>query len=236
MDPSGTTTTFLGVADQGDSHEHMGSFMLWRYDVEEDTFSLLQVINMDDVKWVEMTSHSSDLFLVVVSGAFRGDQQGQVHIYRMDWFDGDGTQALGHYGTVVQSGEFDRLTALRAKPQFYFVQEVAVEEPVEARFYTLPSGELNLYVIKQDGIVVRFSQKGIHRFWKEGELHAPGKVTLDVWSSWVNGRIVQRLNAGGSSCQDLEKKNFPEEPAVVLEALIRGGVDSQGQPSCPANH
>ncbi|XP_037795016.1 uncharacterized protein LOC119590421 [Penaeus monodon] len=235
-DPSGTTTTFLGVADQGDSHEHMGSFMLWRYDVEEDTFSLLQVINMDDVKWVEMTSHLSDLFLVVVSGAFRGDQQGQVHIYRMDWFDGDGTQALGHYGTVVQSGETDRLTALRAKPQFYFVQEVVVEEPVEARFYTLPTGELNLYVIKQDGIVVRFSQKGIHRFWKEGELHAPGKVTLDVWSSWVNGRIVQRLNAGGSSCQDVEKKNFPEEPAIVLEALFRGGVDSQGQPSCPANH
>lgn len=74
------------------------------------------------------------------------------------------------------------------------------------------------------------------RFWKEGELHAPGKITLDVWSSWVNGRIVQRLNAGGSSCQDVEKKNFPEEPAIVLEALFRGGVDSQGQPSCPANH
>lgn len=43
MDPSGSTTTFLGVADEGDSHEYMGSFMLWRYDVEEDSFSLLQV-------------------------------------------------------------------------------------------------------------------------------------------------------------------------------------------------
>nr|XP_027218518.1 uncharacterized protein LOC113811038 [Penaeus vannamei] len=236
MDPSGSTTTFLGVADEGDSHEYMGSFMLWRYDVEEDSFSLLQVISMDDVKWVEMTSHLNDLFLVVVSGAFRGDQQGQVLIYRMDWFDGDGTQALGHYGTAVHSGESDRLTALRANPQFYFVQEAAVEDPVEARFYTLPDGELDLYIIKQDGMVVRFSQKGIHRFWKDGELHAPGKVTLDVWSSWVNGRIVQRLNAGGSSCQDIEKKNFPEEPAVVLEALRRGGVDSQGQPPCPANH
>lgn len=82
---------------------------------------------------------------------------------RMDWFDGDGTQALGHYGTALQSEKSDRLIALRTKPQFYFVQEVAVEQPAEARLYTHPSGELSLYVIGQDGMVVRFSQKGIHR-------------------------------------------------------------------------
>ncbi|XP_042882139.1 uncharacterized protein LOC122259439 isoform X2 [Penaeus japonicus] len=235
-DPSGRKVTFLGVADEGDSFEHMGSLTVWRYDGEENAFTRLQVIIMDDAKWVEMTSHHSDLFLVLVSGAFRGDQQGQVQIYRMDWFDGDGTQALGHYGTALQSEKSDRLIALRTKPQFYFVQEVAVEQPAEARLYTHPSGELSLYVIGQDGMVVRFSQKGIHRFWKEGELHAPGKVTLDVWSSWVNGRIVHRLNAGGSSCQDIEKKNFPEEPALVLEALFRGGLDAQGQPSSPAGN
>ncbi|KAG7167484.1 hypothetical protein Hamer_G012947, partial [Homarus americanus] len=108
------------------------------------------------------------------------------------------------------------------QPKFYLVQGLAVYQPKEARFSVLSSGELVLYIVNEQGFVSRFFQKGIHRFWEEGELHAHKRQTMEAWVMERNGRRVHRISVAGERCAGFENEQ-QDEPARVLEAIYRGG-------------
>lgn len=81
---------------------------------------------------------------------------------RVDWYSLDGLTPLGHRGRLVKSATpSPRVARLPLTPQLFPVQEVALEDPSEARFLAAPSGGLYLFVISHSGLVTWFSQKGI---------------------------------------------------------------------------
>ncbi|XP_045588093.2 uncharacterized protein [Procambarus clarkii] len=218
-DPLGRSWTFLTVADPGTFPDHRGAAYIWRSDHNNSSFSILQEFDLHSAVWVEFASHRSDLFLAVVLETFRGDQEGAVNIYRMDWFSEDGLTALGHSGTVLHHffSSSDRYH-YQPRPNFHLVQVLSVVQPLEARFLAIPS-RLLLYVINQQGFVTRFSQRGIHMFWEEGSLHAAWKTTLEAWSTYDNGTVVHRISVAGQTCA---LEDAPEEePATILEEIFR---------------
>lgn len=221
-DPLGHKWIFLAVADPGTSPDKRGASYIWWSDHFSNSFRILQEFELYSVVWVELASHHKDLYLVVVLETFRGDQKGTVNIYRMDWFSEEGATPLGHFGSVSDTLTSNVHQTYQVRPSFRFMQEVQVVEPLEARFSVLPSSpHLVLYVIDRQGFITHFTQRGIHRLWKEGVFHAAGKQTLEAWTTYVNGTLVHRISVAGQMCVGLEK-TVPEERAMILEAIFRG--------------
>ncbi|XP_069190176.1 uncharacterized protein [Procambarus clarkii] len=213
-DPSGRRGTFLVVAARGISPQHTSSFFVWRYDAEEAAFSLLQRVSFDNVEWVDLTTHEGDLYLAVVSKGFRGEKYGEVDIYRMDWHSEDGARSQSHHGATS-----DKMEANAGDSSFLLQQRFVVKGPLEAHFVSIPAGNLYLHVISRDGRVSRFIKKGIHRFQMEGELHFPGKQTMEAWVCGARGRFTYRISLAGNLCSEQDETN--EEHAEVLEVNFR---------------
>lgn len=66
------------------------------------------------------------------------------------------------------------------------------------------------------------NESWILSFWKEGQLHMPGKLSLEAWSSLAGDTVVHRIAVAGQGCSD-SRQTIPELPAEVLEMRLRGG-------------
>ncbi|XP_069939792.1 uncharacterized protein [Cherax quadricarinatus] len=219
-DPSGRIITLMALADSGDSTQAVGSIYVYIYDEAFAEFYLVQELLLENLVWVHLFSYNADLLMVALSEDVHGDGGGKVVVYRLDWIIGKGIKLLGHLGSSKTAAA---ATLLSTNPSFFVAQELPVDLPKEAQFSRIPTGEVCLYVINRNGLVTWFCQEGIHRFRKEGELHVPGKLTLEAWMISDGEKMVHRISVAGQSCSD-SKQTAPQLPAEVLEMRIRGAV------------
>ncbi|KAK7016241.1 hypothetical protein SK128_015534 [Halocaridina rubra] len=171
-------------------------------------------VSLDNIVWLELVSHQSKVLLVAVSQAHKGNPLGQVNIYRLN---NDYLVIKGR--TRAASTGF---AAITSTPSFNFLQRIFVEKPLEAHFSRLNS-ELYLFVINEDGYVTWFSQKGVQRFIKEGELHVPSKQHLEVWTSLVNGSQVPWISVTSQDCS-FEDSAYNQETDQILHMNVRGNI------------
>nr|XP_045588112.1 uncharacterized protein LOC123750026 [Procambarus clarkii]XP_045588119.1 uncharacterized protein LOC123750026 [Procambarus clarkii] len=213
--PDGRVVTIMAVADPGLSSRDAGSVFIYAYDDNFGEFYLVQEERLENVVWVELASYDTDLLLAALSEDVHGDLGSKVAVYRLDWTVREGVTLMGYLGSAVKTPN------PTTNPNFFLVQELPVSLPVEARFSVLPLGQLCLYVINRDGLITWFCHKGIHRFRKEGELHMPGKLTLEAWMSFDGEKFVHRISVAGQSCSH-SRQTIPRLPGEVLEMRIRG--------------
>ncbi|XP_063865670.1 uncharacterized protein LOC135103410 isoform X1 [Scylla paramamosain] len=219
--PVGRRRLALAVADPGRTALKGGGIYLFHYDTKLGKFLLIQEELLEDVVWVELVSRGPDLLLAAVTEDRLGVREGHVCLYKVDWYNPDGLTPLGHRGPLVKSEiPSPRLSGLPHTPQLFAVQELELEDPSEARFLITPSGGLHLYVVGHSGLITWFSQEGIHRFRKEGEVRVANGMTLDVWA--MDGKEwAPRISVAGGRCPR-GSHQAPNQPTFVLEMIFRG--------------
>ncbi|XP_045104115.1 uncharacterized protein LOC123499741 isoform X2 [Portunus trituberculatus] len=226
--PVGRKHLALAVADPGRTALKGGGIYFFHYDVKSGEFLLIQEELLEDVVWVEFVSRGPDLLLAAVTEDRLGVREGHVCLYKVDWYNPDGLTPLGHRGPLVKSEiPSPRVSGLQHTPQLFAVQELELEDPSEARFLITPSGGLHLYVVGHSGLITWFSQEGIHRFRKEGEVRVANGMTLEVWA--MKGKEwTPRISVAGGRCPR-GSHQAPNQPTFVLEMIFRGSRNIPAQ-------
>ncbi|CAL4102204.1 unnamed protein product, partial [Meganyctiphanes norvegica] len=181
----GRTNTFLAIVDsQG--------LNLYMYDPKLK-FYLLETKHLQQLSYVDLVSHTGDMFISAISSGFRGLERGMIYVYKLDFnhleMQYNHTSVLLRFISPV-SGEL-------SAPKMELFSSIPEDMPIECHFTKLQTGELSLFVTSGSGVITRLSHSGVEGFSRSGDVLVSGSTTLEVWNSYRNGRKFTRLSPSG---------------------------------------